>query len=137
MQSHIRILGILHIVLGALGALAGLAVLLIFGGIAGFVGANVAGEAGAEAQAAAPIVAMVGGAIAVFLLFVSLPGIIAGIGLLHYREWARILTIVLSAFDLLNVPLGTMLGVYGLWVLLQKETADLFANPPNRIPSYS
>jgi hypothetical protein len=135
MQSHVRILGILHIVLGALGALAGLVILLIFGGIAGFVGANVAAEGGVDAQAAAPIVAMVGGAIAIFLLLISLPGIIAGIGLLQYREWARILTIVLSAFDLLNVPLGTLLGVYGLWVLLQKETADLFANPPNPMPA--
>jgi hypothetical protein len=137
MQSHIRVLGILHIALGALGVVVALAILLLFGGIAGFVDAAASAEGGVDAQAAAPILAIVGGAIAIFLLLVSLPGIVCGIGLLHYREWARILTIVLSAIDLLHVPLGTLLGIYGLWVLLQKETVDLFQNPPNRLPVYS
>lgn len=136
MQTHVRVLGILNLVMGGLGVLAALVILLLFGGIAGFVGAAAEAEAGIDAQAAAPILTIVGGAIAIFLLLVSLPGIVAGIGLLHYREWARILTIVLSAINLLNVPLGTLLGVYGLWVLLQRETVELFQNPPQQTPVY-
>jgi len=29
--------------------------------------------------------------------------------------------------DLFNIPVGTALGIYTLWVLLQDETAKLFA----------
>ena len=125
MANHVRIVAILHIVLGSLGIMAALVVLLVFGGIAGLIGAAGA-DADLPANAAVPIVGLIGGAIAVFLLIISIPGVIAGIGLLHYREWARILTIVLSAIDLLNVPFGTALGIYGLWALLQQETVGLF-----------
>jgi len=133
MEGHVRVLGILHIVLGALGILGAIVVLGVFGGIAGIVG--VSGDA--DAHTAVPILGIVAGAISVLVLVLSLPGVIAGIGLLQYREWARIVTIVLSALDLLNVPFGTALGVYGLWVLLNQETVRLFQNPPARsAPAY-
>ena len=34
--------------------------------------------------------------------------------------------IVLSAINLINIPFGTVLGIYGLWVLLTRETELLF-----------
>ena len=55
------------------------------------------------------------------MLVLSLPGIIAGVGLLKFRPWARIVTIVLSALNLMNIPFGTILGVYGLWVMLSDD----------------
>lgn len=130
MATHIRVLGILHIVFGALGILAALVILLVFGGIAGIVG--VASEGDPAARTAIPILSLIGGIVFVIVLVLSIPGVVAGIGLLQYREWARIFTIVLSALDLINVPFGTALGIYGLWVLLQNETVRLFQHPPVR-----
>jgi hypothetical protein len=83
-----------------------------------------------DAWMALPILGLTGAALGTFLLFVSLPGVIAGFGLLKYRPWARILTIVLSALNLMNVPLGTILGVYGLWVMLSDDGSRLFTQPP-------
>ena len=40
METHVKTLGILHIVFGALGVLAALVILLVFGGVAGIVGAT-------------------------------------------------------------------------------------------------
>jgi hypothetical protein len=57
----------------------------------------------------------------------SLPGIIGGIGLLREKEWARILVLILSGFNLFNVPIGTAVGIYSIYVLLQPETVQLFA----------
>ncbi len=128
MATHVRILAILHIVFGSMGVLIGLGLLLVFGGIAGIV--NTSGEP--NAATTIPILGLIGGMLFLLLFLLSIPGIIAGIGLLYYKEWARILTIVLSALELLNVPFGTALGVYGLWVLLQNETMQLFRNPPVR-----
>ena len=45
-------------------------------------------------------------------------GIIAGWGLLERRPWSRMLAVVLACLALLNLPLGTALGIYTLWVLL-------------------
>jgi hypothetical protein len=36
------------------------------------------------------------------------------------------LTIVLSVLDLIHVPFGTALGIYGLWVLLSQGSERLF-----------
>lgn len=126
MAKHVQILGILHIVLSGLGFLAAFIVLLVMGGVAGLIGA----AADPSAHIAIPIVGGIGVLVFLGLLLISTPGLIAGIGLLRYREWARILTIVLSALELPGVPFGTALGVYGLWVLLNNQTVQLFARPP-------
>jgi len=55
----------------------------------------------------------------------SLPGLIAGFGYLRHREWARITLLVVSFFSLINIPLGTLLGGYSIWVLMQDETIRL------------
>lgn len=131
MRKHIQILGILNLVWGSFGAVAALVVLLVFGGILGVIG--IAAGHDPDASIAAPIVGLVGGAIFLLLLITSVPSIVAGIGLLRFAPWARILGIVLSALHLVNVPLGTALGIYGLWVLLSDETASVFSPPRSPI----
>ncbi|MEO8258202.1 MAG: hypothetical protein ABI868_12720 [Acidobacteriota bacterium] len=126
MDTHVKILGVLHIVLGALGLVGAVLLMLIFGGAAGIVGAS--GDA--DAVAALPIIGVTGTALVVLVTALSLPGVIIGIGLVQYRSWARIGGLVLSIFDLIGVPFGTILGVYGLWVLLSKETERAFTRSP-------
>jgi len=53
-----------------------------------------------------------------------------GFGLLTFEPWARVLGIVLSALNLINVVVGTLLGAYGLWVLLNKDAERLFEGGP-------
>lgn len=127
MRDHVRILGILYLVFGGLGLLAALLILLLFGGIAGLVGVF---SHEPEARVAIPVLGLIGAALFSLLALLSVPGIIAGAGLLKFRPWARMLTIVLSAINLLNVPFGTALGIYGLWVLLQRQTEELFVAGP-------
>jgi len=55
--------------------------------------------------------------VGVFLLGIAVMDVVIGFGLWKLQNWARILTIVLSVLDLIHVPFGTALGVYGLWVL--------------------
>lgn len=57
---------------------------------------------------------------------ISVLGIIGAIGLLAMKSWARILTMVIAAVSCLNIPVGTLAGVYSIWVLMQDETIVLF-----------
>ena len=123
MGEHVKILGVLPVGYGILGVLAGIIVLLIFGGLAGLV--SVADRSG-DSIIAVPILGGIGAFVFLLLLALSLPGIVAGFGLLQLQPWARILTIVLSALELMSVPLGTVLGIYGLWVLLSPGGEQLF-----------
>jgi len=81
----------------------------------------------------APILGIIGGVVFIVILVISLPGLVIGIGLMQFRPWARIAGIVLSALDLFGVPFHTLLGIYGLWVLLNRETEQMFAAPPVRL----
>ena len=119
MSGHVRVLATLHIVFGVLGILGGLIVLVFFGGLAGLIGFV---ENDASRWIAIPIL----GGIGTIVFVLSLPGIIAGVGLLRLAPWSRVLTIILSAIELLHVPFGTLLGAYGLWVLLSNEGERLF-----------
>jgi len=66
-------------------------------------------------------------ALGAFLLVISIPGIIAGIGLLHYKPWAKTLSLVIGIINLINFPIGTLIGVYTIWVLMNSQTERLFS----------
>src|SRR5258706_13008313 len=100
---------------------------MTMGGVAGIVGASADPE---DAAIAVPILGIAGTALVAFLGIFSLPSLITGYGLLNYKPWARIVGIVLSAISLIFIPFGTIVGAYGLWVLLTKETEQLFNTDP-------
>lgn len=127
MRDHVRILAILNIVMGGLGLLLGIVFLLLFSGLGVFAG--LAGGKDPDAFIAIPVMGGVGALIFGVLFVFSAPQIIGGIGLLKGLGWARILMIVVSALGLLSIPIGTAMGIYGLWVLLNEETARQFAAP--------
>ncbi len=124
MEQHIKVLGVLNIVWGAFGALGGLVILLIFGGAFGIL--NAVAHQHAQAAFVPPLLALIGGAISIFLLLLSVPSIIAGIGLLYFKPWARVLAIIVSAVHLMSIPFGTALGIYGLWVLFSPKSQSCF-----------
>ena len=127
MEGHVKALGILHIAFGVLGVMGALVVLLIFGGAAAVVGMTAPER---DAEIAVPIIGIAGGAIAFLVFVVSVPGIVVGVGLYGLRPWARVLGIIISALDILQVPIGTAIGIYGLWVLLHNQTEPLFRPRP-------
>ena len=130
MDTHVKVLGVLYIVLSALGIVVALFMMLAFGLATGIVGAAADAH---DAAIALPVIGIAGTALVIFLFMISIPGLVTGIGLLKYRPWARILGIVLSAINLIHIPFGTAVGVYGLWVLLNKQTEPLFTSRPATI----
>lgn len=111
MKTHIQIVAALHIAMGVLTLLGAICVFLFMGMAAGIVVSN--GEPGT-----AGITGLLAIVIAGFLTLLALPSIIGGVALLTGRAWARPLVLVLGALHLLNVPIGTALGIYTFWALL-------------------
>lgn len=52
----------------------------------------------------------------------GIAGIVAGWGLLDRQPWARMLALIMGCLNLIDMPFGTMLGIYTLWVLLPAES---------------
>jgi len=116
MERHITVVGVLHIAYNVVGILIGLTLFTFLTGIGIFTGDDVA----------LTVLTLVATFLAGLFLIGSIPGVIGGIFLLQRREWARILVIIVSFFDLLHVPLGTLLGAYSLWVLLNADVVAVF-----------
>lgn len=136
MQTHVKVLGVMYLAVGACMLLLALFLAMTMGSVAGIVGATAEPQ---DAAIAVPILGIAGTALVAMLGIFSLPSLITGYGLLYFKSWARIVGIVLSAVSLINIPLGTAVGVYGLWVLLNKETERLFdvAQPTAASPTQS
>ena len=121
METHVKVVAILYIVMGALNLIAA----LFFGLGVGIAGMAMGMSGDPDAQAAIPIVGVAGSALVIFLLVLGIPPVITAVGLLKRREWARIAGIVIAALLIFHFPIGTAVGIYGLWVLLNGETARL------------
>lgn len=126
MEKHVTFVGALQIGYNAFGVLAAMATFMFIVG-----GGLIGGLISSEEEIVIPITFFVGTAISMWLLVLSVPGIIGGIGVLRRQSWARYMVLVLSILDLFSVPIGTAVGAYSIWVLVQDETAELFASGPS------
>ena len=116
MEKHVTLVAALNIGFGILGVLIAMFVLI----------GMIVGNMFIDDYDARKILPIVGTVVLLFLLLTSIPEIIGGIGLLKRRPWARILILIVACMDLLWIPIGTIIGIYELWVLLQDETTQLF-----------
>lgn len=114
MNKHLNVLGLLYIVLGAFHVV-GLSIAIVF--LSYFPWTSGA----MDFWFVRNFIIIILGIVA----FVSLLGIIGGIGILRGQNWAKGLVLAVGFVLLLNMPLGTLLGIYTIWVLmLQQEPAQ-------------
>lgn len=115
MEKHITLVAAFHITFGIIFLIAGIAMTTILTGIGLLSGEA---EAFAVLSTLAPILGF-------FMAIIGLPMLVGGIGLLKKRSWARILIIIVSVLALFKIPVGTAIGVYSIWAMLQDETLEI------------
>lgn len=128
MDHHKKVLGIIFIVTASLTILMTLIMNAFMGTLFGFII-----DRAAEKDAAVVLEAvktLVTAIIWVIVICVSIPSIIAGIGLLNKQRWALTMALILGCLKLLSFPIGTAIGVYSIWVYtenskLEKEQAQV------------
>jgi ABC-type uncharacterized transport system permease subunit len=136
MEKHISLVGILNIVYESLSIIGAFVLFFIAMGFKYFFGFisryshHGMDDVPPEVLDIVPFILTV---IGIFLLIFSIIGLIAAIGVLKKKEWGRITMLVMSFFNLIRIPLGTILGVYTIWALLNDETIRLF-NPITQAP---
>jgi hypothetical protein len=119
MKKHVTVVGAIQIGFAILGLIGAVVVFFALS----FARSQVNGDETGEI-----VLRFLSISIPLLLVFLSTLGLVGGIGLLAYKPWARYLVIVVAALGCLNIPIGTLKGVYFLWVLLQDETVKLFEN---------
>jgi hypothetical protein len=120
LHMHVQIAGWLNIVANSIFLLLGTCGFVLFVGLGVFAAAD-SGDA-----VALPILGLIGTVGLVFFAVLALPGLLAGYGLLKRKKWGQILGIVVGILSLFNIPVGTALGAYTLFVLFQNSANDYF-----------
>ena len=117
MKKHVTVVAAIQIGFAILGLI--IAVVLFF--VMDFAKSQVGGDETAEM-----VLSFLSVSLPILFGFLSTLGLVGGIGLLAYKPWARYIVIVVNALGCLNIPIGTLKGVYSLWVLMQDDTVKLF-----------
>ena len=112
-QGHVHLLGLLWLAISAFNSIGGVVLYIIANTILAH-----RHEFGAPEQGPPGFLQPLLSTIAIFILAKAAIGFIAGWGLLQREGWARIVALVLAFISLFNVPFGTAIGVYTMWVLL-------------------
>jgi len=115
--EHVRLLGILWLALGALSAVGGVVLYILANTLFVRLPEMSGGPPGATSWLH-PFLSV----IAILVVVKAAVSFLAGWGLLQREPWARMVAIVLAFISLFNIPFGTALGIYTLWVLLPAES---------------
>ena len=123
MIPHVDLLGMLFIVWGLLTTLVGVSTLALgVGAVALITSAN----RSEGSQFAAGLTAAVFATLAIIAIVWGAAHVAVGVPLRRRRPWSRMAALMLGSIDLLLLPYGTALGLYGLWVLLHEDGKKLF-----------
>jgi len=117
MKKHVTVVGAIHIGFAILGLIAAIVVFFALNFARGYIEND---------ETAITVLKFLSFSLPLLIGFMSTLGLVGGIGLLAFKSWARYIIIVTSALGCINIPIGTLKGVYSLWVLLQDETIKLF-----------
>jgi hypothetical protein len=115
-QSHVRLLGLLWLGFSAFNTVGAVVLYVIANTLFAHARFSAPESATAFLRPFLSVVAMI-------LLAKAALGFLAGWGLLQHEKWARVLALVIGFVSLFtNIPFGTALGIYTMWVLLSTDS---------------
>jgi len=117
-QEHVRLLAILWMAYSGLTVVGGIVLIVISNTLFGRF--SQAGPPPEVTSWLRPFLTVIG----YLILAKAAASLIAGLGLLQREPWGRTLTLVVGFISLFNIPIGTALGVYTLWVLLPAQSDE-------------
>ncbi|SPF42397.1 conserved membrane hypothetical protein [Candidatus Sulfotelmatobacter kueseliae] len=117
-QSHLQLLGILWLAISAFNAVGGLVLLVL----ADTLFPHLRQMNKMPPDVPIGFLTALFSTLGIIILAKAACGFIAGWGLMKRDSWARILALVLAFISLFNIPFGTAIGVYTLWVLLPAQS---------------
>ena len=62
-----------------------------------------------------------------FVMLLAIPYVVTGIGLIRLQPWARTMGTITFTCGMVSIPLGTILGIYGLHLLTSPEADEVFS----------
>jgi hypothetical protein len=116
MEKHLNVVAALQIGLSIFNLFVAFLIFTLLKLVGGFI----------DDANGATVLSIIADVLATVFIVISVPGILAGMGLYKRKEWARILTLILAVIEIFSFPFGTAIGIYSIWALIQPETVSAF-----------
>ncbi|HYM75842.1 MAG TPA: hypothetical protein VE377_07675 [Candidatus Dormibacteraeota bacterium] len=117
-QQHVHLLGILWLAMSAFNAVGGL-ILLVLGNT---FFPHLREMKDVPSDVPVGFLTALFTTLGIIILAKAAFGFLAGWGLMQRETWARAIALVLAFISLFNIPFGTAIGVYTMWVLLPGQS---------------
>jgi hypothetical protein len=135
-KEHAKLLGLFMWIFAGLHIVIVAAIMVVYLAFAGVIAVAISNEPHRPGSAPPPPPEFIIGImfVAVIIALVAtlvfmIPKIVAGYGLRNGKSWAKIWTIIACILAVMNFPLGTAVGVYGLWFCFGDEGKAFFEGP--------
>lgn len=117
MEKHIHFITVLYFIIGILGIISGMVILNSF-------------SRSSESQTISLVGIFYSKNITslhgILLLFYAVPALVAAFGVKKRKKWGRILSMVWAVVNIPSFLIGTIVGIYSLWVFLKDDTKKMF-----------
>jgi hypothetical protein len=121
MKKHVTVVGAIQIGAGIIGFIGALTVFFALSFAKGMVG---------DDDVPTVVLSFLSISLPILIGFMATLSLVGGIALLSFKSWARILVMIVSVIGCLFIPIGTLVGVYSIWTLMQDDTIKLFKPQP-------
>jgi hypothetical protein len=121
MKKHVTVVGAIQVGAGILGFIGALTVFFALNFAKGMVG---------DDDVPTVVLSFLSICLPILIGFMATLSLVGGIALLSFRSWARILVMIVSVMGCFFIPIGTLIGVYSIWTLMQDDTIKLFKPQP-------
>jgi len=130
-ERHIKTLGTLHIIYGFLlvsqSILAMIGIRLLKVLLHNIHGAIYVGNR-LPYITSAVLMDIIWATLIIIPMIIAIPCLAGGFGLLNEKSWGRPVALVVGIIMLFNSPLGTVLGIYTIWVLMKPAPVENVAH---------
>lgn len=122
MNQHKKVLGIIYIATACLQLLSILIAYLLLSTIVQFVKNEISSDQFWILELVVSILQIIPW---IIVLFISIPSVLAGIGLLNNQPWAMVMALILGCIKLFWFPIGTAIGIYTIWVYVESKKTEI------------
>ena len=123
-RDHNKLLSIFYFIMAGLQLLGGVFMFLVYVGLGGFMMSSSSRE---DEQVMGGVFMGVGVLVGLICIAFGLLTLFAGFKVKNVQSIGRTLGIVISIISLFSVPIGTALGIYGLWFFFGDMGKNLYA----------
>lgn len=118
LESHKKVLGILYVISAMLTIMG----MLVLNAVLSTIFAFAFDQADPDDRRVMEFVLSLVRYLPMFIIsLVSIPTLIAGIGLLTRQSWAVIVALIVGCLKLFSFPIGTAIGVYAIWIYSEDQ----------------